>query len=233
MKYFKIGLLALIIMLPLQAFAASENVRKITVYGKSETIVEAQYAIIKIEIKHIKKEMNQSHAELMKTISKLNSSLKNIGLNENDIKNSLILQGQEYSWEKNSKVLKGYYSECSVDLYVKDITSIGKVYKELSNYKDITIQDTDFKRNDEFEIRKIEFEKALLAAKKKAEYMVQTLGTKVGKVYSIQELNSENGYPVRLYSNVRAEISKEKSESTPAYGIIEILAAVVVEFELE
>jgi len=226
----KVALLSLIlIILPYQTFAA-ENVRKITVTGKSETVLEAHYAIIQLNIKYVKKEMNQSHIELIKTISKLTNELKNIGLTDTDIKKSLILQGQEYSWEKESRVLKGYYSECLIDLHVKNINKIADVYKELANYKSITIQGTDFRRNDEFDIRKIEFEKALQAAKKKAEYMALTLNTKIGKVYSIQELSSENCFTVSTYTNVRP---REASEDKTGYGNIKITALVVVEFELE
>jgi uncharacterized protein YggE len=232
MKFCKIELLILMMILPFQAYAA-ENVRKITVTGKSETVLEAQYAIIKIEIKHVKKEMNQSHIELMKTISQLNNELKNIGLTNADIKKTLILQGQEYSWEKDSRVLKGYYSECLVDLYVKNINKISEVYKELANYQNITIQETEYKRNDEFEIRKIEFEKALLAAKKKADYMAQTLDTKIGKVYSIQELSAFNLLAINTYSNVLREEAREERDSKSGYGKIKITALVLVEFELE
>jgi len=230
MKFNKIGLLALIIILPIQAYAA-ENVRKITVTGKSETVLEAHYAIINIEIKHVKKEMNQSHAELMKTISKLNNELKNIGLTDADIKKTLILQGKEYSWEKDSRVLKGYYSECLVDLYVKDMSKISEVYKKLADYQNITIQETDYRRNDEFEIRKIEFEKALLATKKKADYMAQTLGTKIGKVYSIQELSAYNF--LAISTNVLKEEFGGEKEIKSGYGNIKITALVLVEFELE
>ncbi|MDD1778195.1 MAG: SIMPL domain-containing protein, partial [Candidatus Helarchaeota archaeon] len=136
-----------------------------------------------------------------------------------------------YSWEKDSRVLKGYYSECLVDLYVKDMSKISEVYKKLANYQNITIQETDYKRNDEFEIRKIEFEKALLAAKKKADYMAQTLDTKIGKVYSIQELSADNFFAISTYSNVLKE--REVSDSKSGYGNIKITALVLVEFELE
>ncbi len=230
MKLIKISLLVLIFILPIHAYAA-QNVSKITVTGKSESVVEAQYAIINLDIKHVGMEMNLSHDQVMKTISKLTISLKDIGLADADIKKSLILQGQEYSWEKNSRVLKGYYSECLIDLYVKDINKIADVYKELANYRSISIQGTEYKRNDEFDIRKIEFEKALLAAKKKAEYMARTLDRKIGKAYSIQEISFENCLAINTYANVLRE--KEVSEGKSGFGNIKISAMLVVEFELK
>ncbi|MCJ7545558.1 MAG: SIMPL domain-containing protein [Deltaproteobacteria bacterium] len=227
MKLIKIFLLVLIFILPIHTYA-SDYVRTITVTGKSETVVEAQYAIINLDIKHVRNEMNLSHDELMKTISKLTIELEKIGLADADIKKSLILQGQEYSWEKESRVLKGYYSECLIDLYVKDINKIAAVYKELANYRSITINGTEYKRNDEFDIRKTEFEKALQAAKKKAEYMARALDRKIGKVYSIQEVSPENYVAANLY-----EKDKDSGGAKAGFGNIKISAMVVVEFELE
>lgn len=231
MTCFKFILLLLIVGLPVQSYA-TENIRKVTVTGKSETVVAAHYAVIKLNIKYVKKEMNQSHTDLMKTISKLTADLNNIGLPDADIKKSLVLQGQEYSWEKDSRILKGYYSECSIDLYVKDINRMAAVYKELANYQSITIQDTGYKRNDESDIRKSEFEKAIQAAKKKAEYMTQTLNAKMGKVHSIREISSENDISEH-YANLREREMSKTGGAESGYGNIKIAAVVVIEFELE
>lgn len=239
MPLIKFAVLSLLVLLPCQLFAA-DNTRKISVTGKSETVVPAQYAVIKLNIKYIRKEMNQSHAELLKSMTKLSAALINIGLAEKDLKRSLILQGPEYSWVKDSEVLKGYYSQCQIDLHVNDIGKMPLVYKELANFKNISIQDTDFKRNDEFDIRRAEYEKALQAAKKKAEYMTQALQTKVGKVHSINEFSFEDGplnYPASeaVAANIRTKDKalSSRSEANAEYGSIKITALVAVEFELE
>ncbi len=222
-------LLSLIFILPSSVFAV-ENIRKITVTGKSEIVVEAHYAIIQLNIRYVKKEMIQSHNELLRTISELTGELKNTGLPDTDIKKSLILQGQEYSWEDNSQVLKGYFSECFIELNIKDINKLDEVYKALANYRSVTITGTDYRRNDEFEVRKTEFEKALHAARKKAEYMANALNAKIGKVYSIQESSSDDFLAVNTYANVS---EKGAPESKSGYGSIKATAIAVVEFELE
>ncbi len=229
-----IGLaLALMIMLSSSASFAEEakDIRKITVSGKSENTLEAQRAEVNLSIKIVKKEMSQSHAALTGTLSSLEKELKTIGLAAKDIKRSLVLQGAEYNWEKESQVLKGYYAECYVDVMVNDIRKMADVYRTLAGHKDITIQGTAFKRDDEFELRKAEFEKALLAAKKKAEFMAQTLGARIGKVHSIQEVGSENWLEARAYTNVTGKGDAGGSQTN--YGTIKITARVTVEFELE
>jgi uncharacterized protein len=231
MRPVKIAIILLfIVFLPCQILA-SENIRKVAVTGKSEIVVEAHYAVIQLSVRDVKNEMSQSHAELLKTISALIKGLKTIGIPDTDIKKSLILQGQEESWEENSKVLKGCYSECLIDLYIKDINKISDVYKELADHQDVSIQGTDFKRNDEFDIRKTEYEKALQAAKNKAEYMAQALGARIGNVYSIQEVvGSENYFEAKAISNITATGSGGENAG---YGNIKISAQVLVEYELE
>lgn len=229
MNLTKMVLLSLILILPFNVYAA-ENLRKITVTGKSEVVVEAHHAIIQLNVKYVKKEMRQSYNELIRVLSKLAKDLKHIGIPDTDIKKSLILQGQERSWENNSNILKGYFSECLIELDIKDINKLDEVYKALANYRSVTIQGTDYQRNDEFDLRKAEFNKALQTAKKKAEYMAQALNAKIGKVHSIQELNSENPIAVNTYTNLR---DKEFNESKPRYGNIRITALAVVEFDLE
>ncbi len=227
-------LAAFIFMLPLSASFAEEvkDIRKITVSGKAENTLEAQKAEISLSIKIVGREMSQSHAALLRLLSGLEKELTAIGLDAKDIKRSLVLQGAEYNWEKESRILKGYYAECYVDATVNDIKKMADVYRTLALHKDISIEGTEFKRNDEFELRKAEFEKALLAAKKKAEFMAQALGAKVGKVHSIVEESAEAWHVLKGYANMRANKPEKTGEQT-SYGTITISASVMVEFELE
>jgi uncharacterized protein YggE len=234
MRIIGLVLAAFMFMLTVSASFAEEakDIRKITVSGKAENTLEAQKAEVNLSIKIVSRDMGQSHAALTDTLSRLEKELQAIGLDAKDIKRSLVLQGAEYNWEKDSRVLKGYYAECYVDVTVNNIKKIGDVYRTLAGYKDITIEGTEFKRSDEFELRKAEFEKALLAAKKKADFMVQALGAKIGKVHSIQEESTENWGVTRAYANVRMETPAE-SGGQAHYGTIKITARVIVEFELE
>ncbi|MBN1904006.1 MAG: SIMPL domain-containing protein [Deltaproteobacteria bacterium] len=222
-------LLFIIILFPYQAIA-SDDIRKITVTGKSEIVMDAHFAVIQLIIRELKDEMGQSHSDLIKTIFDLSGKLKSIGLTDADIKKSLILQGQDYFWKENEKILRGYYSECHIDLYVTNIDKIAFVYKELANFQEISIRSTDFKRNDEFEIRKSEFEKALKAAKLKAEYMTRVLGTQIGKVHTIEEISANDYLRSRVTDNVR---SFGSGNDQTGYGTIKIDALVAVVFELE
>jgi uncharacterized protein YggE len=234
MRIIGLALAAFIIMLSGSASFAEEakDIRKITVSGKAENTLEAQKAEINLSIKIVSRDMGQSHAALTRTLSGLEKELKTTGLEAKDIKRSLVLQGAEYNWEKQTHVLKGYYAECYVDVTVNDIRKMADVYRTLAGYKDISIESTEFKRNDEFELRKAEFEKALLAAKKKAEFMAQVLGARIGKVHAIQEAGADTRIETKAFAANVAH-KPERTDDQTSYGTITITASVMVEFELE
>jgi uncharacterized protein len=219
-------LIVLFALLPFKLMA--EDTRKITVSGKSEITLDAQNAVIHIAVKEIRDEPGKSHSEVIKTISDLTVNLKKAGLNDPDIKRSMIVQGMETSWNSTtqSHIFSGYYSQCLIDLQIKKVGIMPELYKALSNFRGITITNTEFERDDIFEIRKAEYEKALKVAKIKAEYMAQALDAKVGKVLSIKE------EPTNYYDRNSNVVSAETSGTT-GYGIINITVQVIVEFSLE
>jgi uncharacterized protein YggE len=76
MRIVSMVLAAFMIMLPFHAAAeSSKDIRKISVSGKAEKTLEAHRATIRLSIKHVKPEMNQSHATLMETLSRLTREL--------------------------------------------------------------------------------------------------------------------------------------------------------------
>ena len=206
---------------------AEDNMRKISVTGKSTVSLDAQYSIIHIELKYVKKTMDESYKELQKGLSAIIEKLKKVGLSDQEITKSLILQGEEKTWENKSWVHVGYYSSCNMQLRVNDLNKLPSVYKSLSQNNTLTIQSTDYGRNDTFERRNKEFKKALSAAKEKAVIMAKSLGAEVGPVFSIHEISVENYASKKLYSNYASE---ESSGGT--YGSVDITATVAVAFEL-
>jgi uncharacterized protein YggE len=100
----------------------------------------------------------------------------------------------------------------------------------LSKHNSITISATEYGRNDEFEKRNSEFKKALIAAKSKAQTMVETLDVKLGQVLRIEEMGSGGIISKNAYVSVaRAPVR----ETGGTFGSVKIDAMVVVEFELE
>ncbi len=209
---------------------ADNNTRKISVIGKSTTTLEAQYSIIHFLVKRVNPEMDKSYQDLNQTLSGIIKKLKGIGLTDKEMVKSIITQGPEFTWERNSKKHVGYFSSSNVQLRVNDLSLLPHIYNELSQHNSITISTTEYGRNDEFEKRNEEFKKALVAAKSKAKIMAETLEVKVGPVLRIEEIGSGAITTKNTYANVARSLVRETGGT---FGSVKITATVAVEFELK
>ena len=216
----------LLVMSLTSSFA--DDVRKISVTGKSTITLEAEYAVISIKAEIETKDMSESYNKLTITLEKLSKELSHFGVKENQIRKSIIDQGTRYDWINKKKILKGYYSSSRLEIRVDDIQQLSFIYRTLSNYKMVEILYTEYGRNDTYEVRKGEFRKALEAAKDKANHMASIMNTKLGKIYTIKEESSESYFTGSVYSN-----TIQRNVKKSGYGVVTISATVFVEFELE
>jgi len=218
-----------LILLLLPVVVHAGELRKISVTGKSETTVMAESAVVTIQVHRVEKTMQQSHSELLQSLDRLYTALQESGLSAADIRKSLIMQGREQEWLNNSWVSKGYYNRCIADLHVRNVDTLPALYAALARFPEVTVYNTIYKRSDEAQLRDQEFEKALLAARSKAEKMSLVLGARLGEVISIKEISDERQLAA-IYAN---SMGNDKEASRSGYGEIEIAALVAVEFELE
>jgi len=209
--------------------AASDDLYRITVTGKSELVVDAKHAELQFSIMHVEPKMDQSYKELQNTLASVDKNFTELGFPKEALTRSLIQQGIEQSWSDNSWVDKGYYSRCLLTLKVDDISKLAAVYQALSKYSAIQVHYTQYSVDDMFILRNLEYKKALLAARTKAEFMAKTLDAALGSPLRIEELNANDYAAARMQSNRITEQSDEQAEN---YGKVKITASVRVDFEL-
>jgi uncharacterized protein YggE len=208
----------------------------VRVTGRAEVTLRAEKSIIHLNVKLVRKDMTQSHDALIKTLDRVTKDMTDIGLKAKNVKRSLIEQGPEYRWKDDTRYLAGYYSEASVEVHMNDIDLMPKAYRTLAAHDDVSVSYTEFKRSDEYEQRMEQYEKALKAARKKAEKMAGTLDARLGEVRSIAELGEAGFFSANPVSNVASfgdQRSSAGSSVSAGYGYVTIEGRVVVEFELE
>lgn len=231
MRYIIASALVLLALIASPGAIEAKSKRTVMVSGKSELTIEAQSAVINIQVRTESKSLAQSHELLVNALDKMTQDLVSEGMEREDVKRALIDQGDVFKWIKNTQVHDGYYSSSSVELHIDSIKKIAGIYKALSKHKAVSIWNTLFERNDEYELRTAEYKKALLIAKEKAAMMAETLGARLGKVHSINEISTQGGFfEQKLLTNRAAEAP---AAPVASYGSITISAAVIVEFELK
>ena len=224
MKFVKAVLLVLVFS---SAAWAGEDIRKITVTGRSKITLPAQYAVIDTEMRFVEKDINTGHQRLETALAEMIGRLKEIGMVDTDIIKSIVMQGPQYTWKKQERIATGYFAACNVNVRVNDMAKIRFVHDALSRFNALTVRSTRYGRNDTFKMRNAEMEKALLAAKRKAALMAGVLDAELGPVFRIEEHGAGAPAPVNV---LRMSAAGEKSGGT--FGSVDIEAVVSVVFEL-
>jgi uncharacterized protein len=207
---------------------AQENHKYISINGTSEIILPADQINFTVQIKIIDESIEASKKNNDKFLDSLLTTLKKIGINSKDIEVSPITLGKNYEYDQNrERKQKGFFTEIRVTFLLKDLSKYYDLTNSIaiSNYYEIV--NSSYSISDYEQQHKSAYEKALNAAKEKAEYMTRTLGVKLGEVLEIDENNNWQNY-ANPFNNVTEVNSQEGSIS----GKVTIRRSVKIKFAL-
>jgi uncharacterized protein YggE len=143
--------------------------------------------------------------------SALNSLLEILNLNEidkNHIQISPIQQGKYYEqdYDRRTRVFKGFVSSLIVNFILKDMMKYSELVSKLSKsdeFENIRSSYSDSKYEDHHKETLI---KASDEAKKKAIYLIENIGKKIGSVLEVVETNSSYPNPFNSSTSLPYEM---------------------------
>ena len=224
MKYF---LLAIFIFC-FASLNAQDNQKYININGTSELILPADQINFTVQIKIIDDSIEESKRTNDKFLNELMSILKDIGINSNDIEASPITLGKNYENDINRvRIQKGFFTEVKVNFLLKNLSKYFELTNKISSSNYFEILNSSYNVSDYEQQHKLAYEKALNAAKDKAEYMTKTLGVKLGEVLEIDE----NNY-WQSYANPFNTVTQVNSQDGSISGKVIISRSVRVKFAI-
>jgi uncharacterized protein YggE len=191
MKYFIFALLLICIT----SLKAQENKRYISITGTSELILPADQMTFTVQIRTINDSIEESKKANDNHMNELMTLLKTAGILSNDISATPINLGKNMEYKSGESIQKGYYTEVRVVFVLKDLSKYYDVTNKLSSNNTFASIISTYNISDNELQNKVAYQKALKAAKEKAEYMALTMGVKLGRVLEIDETNSSPVYP--------------------------------------
>ncbi len=206
---------------------AQQAVRFINLNGTAEHIVDADVIIFNIMVRTTSKTLDDAKKKNDDQISNLRKILNELNISKDDFEIQPISFGKEYEWLNSKRVDKGFFASTNVTFKLKDFTKYYETTDMLSSSGSYTVNSYYSLTNFEF-YNKTTYEKALLAAKEKAEYMTKALGVGLGRVMEIEEFGDSQ--PPMLMRN-KMEMDSAVGGETIA-GKITIRRSVRVKFEL-
>jgi uncharacterized protein YggE len=224
MKYFFLSLF----ICSFGSTSAQEFHKYITVNGTSELILPADQIKYTIQIKIVAAAVEASKNANDSCRNELLRKLNKIGINSNDINVLPMTLGKNYEFNKGERKQRGFYTEVNVIFLLKDLSKYYELTNELSSSNQYEIKESTYNISDYELQQKIAFEKALLAAKEKAKYMVHVLGVKLKDVLEIEENNYWQAGSI--YSNTIEQ--KQDSRAGDMSGKVTIRRSVKVKFAI-
>lgn len=224
MKYFFLSLF----ICSFGSTSAQEFHKYITVNGTSEIILPADQIKYTIQIKIVAAAVEASKNANDSCRNELLRKLNKIGINSNDINVLPMTLGKNYEFNKGERKQRGFYTEVNVVFLLKDLSKYYELTNELSSSNQYEIKESTYNISDYELQQKIAFEKALLAAKEKAKYMVHVLGVKLKDVLEIEENNYWQAGSI--YSNTIEQ--KQDSRAGDMSGKVTIRRSVKVKFAI-
>lgn len=186
----------------------SDNQDRFSVTGSGTVYAKADIANITVGLKTgTKKTAAEATSESTKKMDAIIKSLKDLGIDEKDIKTTDYNLSPVYNWtEKQGQVLTGYEVSQNVGVKVRDLSKIGDVIAKTTEQGANQIGNVSFTIDDEYALKNQARELAITKAKEKAALIAQQTGMKLGEVKSVYE-SADNVVPVTAYTNAKMEMS--------------------------
>jgi uncharacterized protein len=208
---------------------AQEFHKYITVNGTSELILPADQINYTVRIKIVAATVEASKNANDSCKNALLMKLNKVGINSNDINVLPMTLGKNYEFNDSERKQRGFYTEVNVIFLLKDLSKYYELTNEISSSNQYEIMESIYSISDYELQHKLAYEKALKAAKEKAEYMVHALGVKLKDVLEIDENNYwQTG---SIYSNTIEQ--KQDSRAGDMSGKVTIRRSVKVKFAID
>jgi len=206
-------IIAIIALFGANAMAQQVDLRKkITVSGSAETEITPDIIYLSISLKEYLKDNNsKKRVEISELENQLYNAVLKAGIPKEDL---MVNNVSSYNYATEKKKNPEFLASKQYRLKVSDLNKWDQIIAsiDVKGIASTNIESYDYSKM--ASLRKELKIKALLAAKDKAQYMVEALGEKLGSVLDIQEINNEI-YPQPIY---RAMAMKAGYESADVQG---------------
>jgi len=209
----------------------------ISVSGKAEKNVVPDTARISFSVNEYHKKQNEAADIVNKKVKKIIKALKEIGLDEKDIKTERYSIYPEYDWFDGKRKFRDYRASQSVELKIKDLELVQKVLATLVEYKADNVNGPNMFVDNREKISESLRAEAIKNAKNKAKQLASELGVSLDKIVAFSENNFNRNYIQPMYKMVdmetvsSADASVEEPEINP--GEEKIVKNVTITFEIK
>lgn len=227
----KITLLLSTLMFTVLVTSAADNPPHVTVYGTATTSVAIDQMDWKIRISNKEPGLEEVAKAHSSTVQSVLDFLMENELPEHCIQTSGMEFGEHFVSSKlKGRVRDGYQASSSIKFKVTDLSKYKDLWSGISRMKNVSLNGITYDNSKRIKHQNETRQKALLAAKEKAEALAITLDSEIGKPLFIEE--ERFGYSRNNFNNVYATNEQAVINDAFAPGQIPITVQIKASFSL-
>ena len=218
-----------------QAGDITDVLGDITIPGSAQMTTKPDLVVITLHIQSLdKNSVVSAKNHVAEILDRVIRALKQLGLSDDQIETLSYNIEQQYTWENNTNVFKGYLVSCSLKITVKDADKAGRVI-DVSVDAGAYVDSINFELSKEKEaaLKKQLLTQAVNDAKDKANSAMVALGQHLGRAKSVS-MNAEY-QPIEYYRHDGTYAMSADTISVPTtimQGDITVSVTVTSGFEI-
>jgi uncharacterized protein YggE len=223
-----IVLLLLSVYIVVQIFAGSKtkgDFDTITVDASAETFMAPDIAEISFSVAEENKDLSVAQEAVDTKIKTTISSLKEIGIEEKDIKTTYYNANPRYEYGKaiclqyrcddGERALVGYEANQSISVTIRNLDNVGKVISSLGSVGVSNIYGPNFRVENEDDLKAKVREEAIAKAKEKAKVLAKNLDVRIVGIENFSEGYNGGMY----YAKAEMGMAEDSVMSAPVANI--------------
>ncbi|MBU1177518.1 MAG: SIMPL domain-containing protein [Patescibacteria group bacterium] len=172
-----------------------ETKNTITVSDTGEIYAKPDLGIAVFSVKTEKNTVAQAMTENTQKMNKIISSMKNLGVEEKDLKTTAFNIYPRYNYlETGTRILAGYEITQSLQVKIRDLEKIGDIVQAATDAGSNQIGDLSFTIDNEDAFKKQAREEAINKAKAKAKELADQLGVDLVRIVGFYESGEQPIY---------------------------------------
>lgn len=179
--------------------------RMITVNGLGKVIGTNNIAVTTIGYSNTDKEVAKAQADNKKVMDQVMDDLSKMGIEDKDLQTNYTIYPDYKYTAQGGQELVGYRVSNSITVKIRDLTKINDVLGLAGKYGATEVGGLSFTIDDPSNLKDQARGKAMEDAAKKAKYLSETLGVRLGNVVSYYENDASDYYPKYADMGIAAE----------------------------
>ena len=226
------GLLVAVVLLLTSCMSNKDLVRTIEVSATGEVMLTPDIASFSIQVSELGKTTSEAQAFANEKMAQLLSIMRENGVEEKDIKTTMLNLRPSYQWIEGKQFLEGQVASQSLSVTLRNLDKLGSMIDQLGEVSGIYLNSVMLDKEDKSIGLEQARQQAVQKALAKAELYAQGAQMQVGKPITISDYTAaSNPYNTRMKVAMASESAYDMATEIPA-GTMTVTSTVSMVLEM-